>query len=226
MKDYCKGCIVKEKGIFSSLLRNQKNKISCIMDLHRYRKKQILFLEGNPNHHIYAIKSGIVKIFKTTEGGKDHILKILNDGNLMAFDATYSNEYNYSAEVIEDSEICMMKKDDFISLLKEDADLAIEIIKILTRELEEARCSIRDLTTKTAFQKVAWLLLSLPNIFSSANDLKRTITLPLSRKELSDMLGLSPETLSRILSQFEQDNIVKISGKKILVLAPRKLASI
>lgn len=226
MKNYCKNCILKNKGIFSNLSINHKDKISCIMSLNKYKKRQILFLEGNSSHYIYAIKSGVVKIFKTTEDGKTHILRILNDGDLMAFDAVYSSEYHYSAEIIRDSEICMMKKKDFITLLKKDADLAIEIIKILTRELEEIRCSIRDLTTKTASQKIAWFLLSSPHIFSSDKAIKKTITLPLSRRELSEMLGLSPETVSRTLSQFERDSIIKVNGKKILVLEPQELSSI
>ncbi len=226
MKNHCKDCILKKKGIFSSLSKNHTDKISCIMDLNSYRKRQILFLEGNHSHYIYAIKSGLVKIFKTSEDGKDHILRILKDGDLIAFDTIYSNEYNYSVETIEDSEICMMRKGDFISLLKNDTELAIEIIKILTRELEETRCSIRDLTAKTASQKIAWFLLSSANISSSSRAIDKTITLPLSRKEFSEMLGLSSETVSRTLSRFERDQIVKVNGKKITIIAPRKLSSI
>lgn len=225
MKDYCKDCIVRQKGIFHNLLSNQKDKISCIMNLNKYRKKQIVFLEGNSSHYIYAIKSGIVKIFKTSTDGKDHILRILNAGDLLAFDAIYNTEYSYSAESIEDSEICIMKKEDLIALLKKDADLAIEIIKILTRELEETRCFIRDFTTRTASQKIAQFLLSPPYIFSSVKTVKKTITLPLSRKEFSEILGLSAETVSRTLSQFERDQIVKVNGNKILLLDPQKLSS-
>ncbi len=225
MKDYCKDCIVRKQGIFNSLLSEQKDKILCIMNMNKYRKKQIIFLEGNSCHYIFAIKSGVVKIFKTAEDGKDHILRILNDGDLLAFDAISGNEYHYSAEAIENSEICMMKKDDLIALLRKDADLAIEIIKILTRELEETRCSIRDLATMTASQKIACFLLSPPHRFSSTKAIKKTITLPLSRKEISEMLGLTQETVSRTLSQFERDQIVKVNGKKILLLDLRKLSS-
>lgn len=226
MKDYCKDCMVRQKGLFYSLLNDQKEKISCIMSINRYRKKQILFLEGNSSHYIYAIRSGTVKIYKTDEDGKAHILRILNDGDLLAFDAIYSSKYSYSAEAIEDSEICMMRKVDFMTLLKKDADLSIEIIKILTRELEETRCFIRDFMTRTASQKIAQFLMSPPHTISSDNALKKTITLPLSRKELSEMLGLSSETVSRTLSRFERDNIVKVNGKKILILDHRKLSSI
>lgn len=226
MKSYCKDCVVRETGIFSNLLKNQKDKITCIMNLNEYRKRQIVFLEGNSSHYIFAIKSGTVKIFKTAEDGKSHILRILNNGDFLAFDAIYSNEYHYSAETIEDSEICMMRKDDFITLLKKDVDLSIEIIKILTRELEETRCSIRDLTTRTASQKIAQFLRFSPNIFSSTKAAEKTITLPLSRKELSEMLGLSSETVSRTLSQFERDQIVKVNGKKILILNPQRLSSL
>lgn len=226
MKSYCKDCVVREKGIFFNLLKNQKDKIACIMTMNKYSKRQILFLEGNTSHYIYAIKSGVVKIFKTAEDGKTHILRVLNSGDLLAFDAVYSEKYSYSTEAIENSEICMMRKKDFISLLKKDVDLAIDIIKILTLELEETRCFIRDFIARTANQKVARFLLSQPPIFFSNDTIKRNITLPLSRKEISEMLGLTSETVSRTLSQFERDNIVKINGKKILILNSRKLSSI
>ena len=225
MKGYCKDCVVRERGIFSDLLNNQKDKITCIMNLNRYVKRQILFLEGNSSHYIYAIKSGTVKIFKTGEDEKPHILRILNEGDLLAFDAIYSKEYQYSAETIECSEICMMRKEDFIALLKKDANLAIELIKVLTRELEEARCYIRDLTTGTAAKKIAHFLLSSPHTLtnSSTKVMEKAVILPLSRQELSEMLGLSPETISRTLSQFEKDRIVKVNGKKILICNPQKL---
>lgn len=226
MKDYCKGCVIREKGIFNGLLSEQQEKISCIMDLNKYRKKQLVFLEGNSSHYIFVIKSGIVKIFKTSEDGKSYILRVLNDGDLLAFDALYSDEYLYSAEAIENSEICMMRKDDFITLLKKDTEMAIDIIKMLVRELEETRCFIRDFITKTASQKIAQFLLSPPYIFSSVYAVKKANILPLSRKEFSEILGLSAETVSRTLSQFERDKIVKVNGSKILILDPQKLSSI
>ena len=226
MKDHCKDCVHREKGVFSGLHEGQVEKIACIMDHNRYRKKQVLFLEGNASHFIYAIKSGIVKIFKTAEDGKTHIMRVLSGGDFVGFDAVYNEEYLYSAETIEDSEICMMKKEDFNSLLHNDAEMAVELIKVLTRELDEARCFIRDLTIKTASQKVARFLLSPNSSSTPSSSAGRNITLPLSRRELAEMLGLTPETISRTLSRFEKERIVKVNGRDILITDHRRLSSV
>lgn len=224
MKNHCKDCLVEENGLFSNLIKQHKDKIACIMARNKYRKGQVIFLEGNSSHYIYAVRSGIVKTFKMEVDGKTHILKVLKDGDLLAFDAIYSNDYHYSAEAIEDSEICMMRKDDFIALLKREADMAIELIKVLTRELEEARCYITYLATKTASQKIAQFLLSSPSVTSSSSSVKKLIILPLSRKELSELLALSPETVSRTFSQFEKDKILKVNGKEISICDTEKLS--
>ncbi len=226
MQCACDDCPISQNGILINLLETQKQKILCLMEKNKYKKKQVVFLEGNANHYIFAVKFGRVKVYKTAEDGKDQIIKIANIGDFLAFDAIYSKEYHYSAETIEDAEICMIEKKAFIRLVESDVDLAIKIIKVLARDLEILRCALRDLTTKTASQKLSQLLLSSSESFSSIKATSEAVTLALSRKELAEMLGLSTETVSRTLSQFERDHLVKITGKEIIILDRQRLSDI
>ncbi len=222
----CQDCIIRDVTIFSDLGAGELKSISQLIHLSRYRKHQILFLEDNPAQTVFIIKSGMIKVSKSLEDGREQILRILRSGDILGFEAIYEDTYSATAEALSDAELCCLNKERFLYLLETSARLSLKMMKALGKELEEARSQIRDLGLKSAREKMATFLLSQISSSHGTGNKGQKLILELSRQEVSEMVGLSQETVSRILSEFKKDKIIKTDRKEIVILKPDKLTSL
>lgn len=122
--------------VFSQLREEDIEKISKITIERKLRKGTIIFMEGDPGEAFYFIKSGKVKVYKTTPDGREHIFTILSDGEVFA-EVTLFNDIPYpaSAEVLEDVELGMIKNKDLEDLIRTNAEIALQIIKVFSKKL-------------------------------------------------------------------------------------------
>ncbi|MEE8483672.1 MAG: Crp/Fnr family transcriptional regulator [Nitrospinota bacterium] len=181
----------------------------------RYKRGDSIFLDGDKSDHIFAIRSGLIKTFMTTGAGKEQIFNLVVPGNFMGLEATYSDSYSFSAAAITKSEVCFARKEKLLSLLRNNSDMAIEVLKILAAELRQARNQIKDLGLKSARQRVASFLLLPPFFLNFGKKEDRLLNLPLTRQEISELLGLTMETVSRVLSQFQDEGLIKVNRSNI-----------
>ncbi|NOX97378.1 MAG: Crp/Fnr family transcriptional regulator [Nitrospirae bacterium] len=222
----CQDCIIRDVTIFSDLGEGELKSISLLIHLSRYRKHQILFLEDNPAHTVFIIKSGMIKVSKSLEDGREQILRVLRSGDILGFEAIYEDSYSATAEALSKAELCCLNKERLLQLLETNSRISFKMMKALGKELEEAQSKIRDLGLKNAREKMATFLLSQVSPSEKSGDKEKKLTLGLSRQEISDMVGLSQETVSRILSEFKKDKIIKTDRKEIVILKPDKLTSL
>lgn len=222
----CRDCVIRDVTIFSDLEAGELQSISRLIHLSRYRKNQILFLEDNPARAIFIIKSGMIKVSKSLEDGREQILKVLRSGDILGFETIYEDNYSATAEVLSDAELCCLDKGKFLRLMETNSKISLKMMKALGKELEEARSKIRDLGLKNAREKMATFLLSQVSLSEKSEGKEKKLTLGLSRQEISEMIGLSQETVSRILSEFKKDKIIKTNRKEIIILNSDRLTSL
>ncbi len=215
----CKNCIVRSLTILSDLDFGELEKVSSLIYLKSFKRKKIVFLEDTPSNTVYIIKSGNVKTYKSLPDGREQIISVLSAGDMLGFDSLYDDRYAYTAEVIQDVELCCMRKPDLVGLLQQSAAVGMKFIKIMNRELNRAQERIRDLGLKDAREKVATLLMSL---FTSRPEFGKP-GFTLSRQEISEMVGVAQETVIRILSEFRSDGVIRTEGKNIVVVEPDEL---
>ncbi len=222
----CQDCIIRGVTIFSDLGDDELESISRLIHLSKYRRHQIIFLEDNPAQTVFIIKSGMIKVSKSLEDGREQILSILKSGDILGFEAIYEDSYCATAEVVSDAELCCLDKGKFLRLLETNLRISLKMVKALGKELEEARSRIRDLGLKSARERVATFLLSQISPLDKSKSKRQKLTLGLSRQEISEMVGLSQETVSRILSEFKKGKLIKAERKEIVILNPDRLASL
>jgi len=215
----CKNCIVRDLTILSDLDFGELEKVSALIYLKSFKRKKVVFLEDTPSSTVYMIKTGNVKTYKSLPDGREQIISVLSAGDMLGFDSLYDDKYSCTAEVIQDVELCCIKKSDLIRLLKENPEVNMKFIKIMNRELNRAQERIRDLGLKDAHEKVATLLMSL---FTSRPAFGKP-GFTLSRQEISEMVGVAQETVIRILSEFRSDGVIHTEGKHIVVVQPDEL---
>lgn len=216
--------ILKNIPAFSSLDSSDLNKINEITIERHFRKGSIIFMEGDPGEAFFFIKSGKVKIFKITPDGRELIFAILSEGDVFA-EVTLFNDINYpaSAEILEDASLGMIKNKDLEALIGDHSELALPIIKVLSRKLFNSQQKVKELALGDTYMRTAQTLIKLAEAHGKVTDEGIEVKLDISRQELANMIGTARETVSRALSQFKKEGSIDISGKKIIVLNMNKL---
>ncbi|HUY12678.1 MAG TPA: Crp/Fnr family transcriptional regulator [Terriglobia bacterium] len=217
MKPECNGCPVLESTVFESLSSEQISRLVCVFRPTRYRKSQVLFFEGGMAQHLFALRSGLVKVVKSLESGKERITRVLFPGEIFGLEALTEATYPVTAIVLQDSEICAVSHDEFFAFLRANADVAMDMIRFVVGEVAQIRTQITDMSFKNARTRVATFLLSLV----SPNPTKSTgisvLTLPFSTQEIGEILELSPETVSRTWSLLRREGLIEKRGRQLVI---------
>jgi CRP/FNR family cyclic AMP-dependent transcriptional regulator len=194
-------------------------------DLYDYKKKQMIYAEGQRPKAVYYIKSGKVKIYKTNEDAKELITDIAGSGDFIGYTYILQNIiYKENAEVLEDAEIMTIPKDDFLVLVSADAQVAKQFIKLITHNVLEKEESLLNLAYNSLRKKVAYQLISMLDKFKDEAVAKKQIRL--SRENLAQASGIATESLIRTLSDFKSEKLIDIQGSTIVILNEEKLRNL
>lgn len=180
----------------------------------KYKKGEIICKQGSFVSQVMYVEKGLAKVF-LDNGSNSLVLKIIPEGNLLGL-ASVSLEYNtyqYSAMAYIDSEIRQIDINVFRELLNTNSGFAKEVIDILSANSVQIYGRFFCLTHKQAFGRLADIILCLSErIFK-----KKEFELPLSRKELAELSGMSSETVIRILKKFNEEGLISMNGKNFIV---------
>ena len=189
----------------------------------KYRKGEIICKQGGFVSHVMYMEQGLAKVFLESSSNS-LVLRIIPDGNFLGL-SSVSEEYAnfpYSAMAYVDSEIRQIDVNAFRKLMEQNFEFTKEIIDILSANSLQIYGRFFCLTFKQAFGRLADILLCLSDrIFKNAE-----FDLPLTRKELAELSGMSSETVIRMLKEFNEEGIIKMNGKSIEVLDYDRLKQI
>jgi CRP/FNR family transcriptional regulator len=213
-------------SLFRDLSTDQIQALGCVFRPTRYRRNQILFFEGGSAQHLFALRSGLVKMVKPLENGKDRITGVLFPGELFGLESLTDVSYPLTAVTLRDCEICAAPREDFSTYLRTNPEIAIGMVRFLVGELERVRKQMTDMSFKDARMKLATFLLSLITPDTPTSNGTVSLTLPLSRMEISEVLELSPETISRTLSSFRREQLIVARGRHLVIQNRAALESV
>lgn len=188
-----------------------------------YKKGEVICKQGGLVSNIMYMQKGLAKVY-IENGSNTLVLKIIPDNNLIGL-SSISEEYStyqYSAMAYIDSEIRQIDMAFFRQLLKRNVDFAREVIDILSANSVQINGRFFCLTHKQAYGRLADILLCLSDrVFK-----KSEFDLPLSRKDLAELSGMSSETIIRMLKKFNEEDIIRMEGKHFKVLDYGRLKQI
>jgi CRP/FNR family cyclic AMP-dependent transcriptional regulator len=186
----------------------------------RFRKGMIIFLEGDKGEGFHYVKSGKVKVLRTSDDGREHIIKILGAGEIFAEVLMFNNmPYPATAIAVESSCIGMIRNVDLEQLVLVNNVLALQLIKALSQRLIYAQQKIKNLALNDVMFRTVEILLRLSQEQGSKMDSGIIeITLDLSRQDLASLVGTTRETVTRTLSSLKKDKIIDFDGNKIRIL--------
>src|SRR5271157_5816012 len=185
----CSNCPVLKTSLFRNLSIDEIQSLGCVFRPARYRRNQILFFEGGSAQHLFALHTGLVKVVKSLENGKDRITAVLFPGELFGLEALTDVSYPLTAVALRDCEICAAPREEFSAYMRTNSEIAIGMVRFLVGELKRVRTQVTDMSFKDARMKVATFLLSLATTDPAAGgNGAENLTLPLSRQEISEVL--------------------------------------
>lgn len=222
----CQLCQAFEGGIFSDLSKEELNLLDQCKTSNTYKKKQIIFYEGNPVVGVYCIRSGKIKLFKTSVTGKQQIIKIAKKGDILGHSSLFLEAPQAAtAEVLEDAEICFLDRSRFLALLRANVSASLKLLTQVSRELNRSEEQSLDLAYKSVRVRFAEFILTLKHTFGVVKNGIDQIDIALSREELAQAIGTTTETVVRLLSEFRAEGLVEIEKKSISILDAQKLLS-
>ncbi|HZK96618.1 MAG TPA: Crp/Fnr family transcriptional regulator [Prolixibacteraceae bacterium] len=210
--------IFKSDSAFSNLPDNVKEVFLSQMIVKQFRKKQNIFTEGTYPAGIYFIKKGKVKKYKSLNGGKEQIIYVCSEGELLGYAAFLSEEmYPDSAASLTDATIGFLSKDKLLKLLDQYDELSKMLMKNLSHEFGVLVNFIATFTQKTVRERVALTLLILQEKFKDSIDENNEIQINLTRADFANIVGTAVATLVRLLHDFKEENLIRTQGRKIII---------
>ncbi|MCX6312200.1 MAG: response regulator [Bacteroidetes bacterium] len=190
------------------------------------KNKYPIYSEGDTASNIYFLKSGKIKIFKTNESGKEYILSIHQQGEFFGYAAVLDNNglQKQSATAIENSEIILVPKQDFYSLLTSNREFSLKFIRYISSQIIETEEKLLKLAYNSARKKVADTLLFLFRPYQVGGKMEKS--LHVNRENLSAIAGISPESISRNLADFRDEGLIESENAVIRILDFKKLERI
>jgi CRP-like cAMP-binding protein/CheY-like chemotaxis protein len=186
-----------------------------------FKKKDLIFMEGQTPNDLYFIEKGQVKTYKVNYDGKELITGILREGDFLGFVPLLEDkQYNENAEVLEEARVTIIPKADFITLIYSSKDVARKFIKMLSNNLDEMENRLLDIAYQSVRQRVAGALLSIHDKFAAAT---KDGFITTARKDISSIVGTATESLNRTLADFKDEGLIEISGDGIKLLNKSKL---
>lgn len=215
----CEGCELK--SLFFENFDTKEIEAVCSHKTEQFYKKGALIIkEGEPIEDFIYLKSGLVKLFRTTHADHDQIICFAGPLDFVSLLSVFSNKtYQYSVAAIEDSVACAMQLSKINQTINENGKFARSIIEKMSITTDKVLLTTLELRQRRLYGRVAYMLLYFADEIYKSNEFE----LPVSRKEIAEFIGMTLENVIRTLSELRKDNIIRIYGKGILITDRKKL---
>jgi CRP-like cAMP-binding protein len=218
----CLDCLDKSCAT-EKLGRNELELIANNRYISEIKKKTNILNSGSPTSHIIYLRSGLVKEYLLKSDNKEQIIQIILPHSYLGLTSLFGDKINhYSYTALTDLKVCYIDIDVFTEMIKTNGNFAFEILTSVGRDsLNNFRRFIAQ-SNKKIYGRIADMLIYFSRVVFSST----TFQLPLTRREVADLVGTSRESTGRVLAKFNNEGIIKISGKKVIINDLKKLEKI
>jgi CRP/FNR family transcriptional regulator len=218
----CDVCLYKSY-LFNYLTKQEIAWVSLNKKEIDIEKSEIICREGEPIKYLVYLRGGLVKLYKTGTGRTHQIISIATSRDFIGLLSIFSNtEYIYSIAALEDSSICMIDMNVIKKIILQNGKFALSLIEKMNRISDVVLSNKVELGVKQLRGRIAHILLMFAdNVYRSD-----IYELPVSRKEIGELIDMRTENVVRILSEFRKDQLIGIEGKKIEIINKSMLKKI
>ncbi|MDP5146521.1 electron transport transcriptional regulator EtrA [Shewanella sp. ULN5] len=221
---HCHDCSMGTLCIPFTLNNSELDKLDNIIE----RKKPVqkgdqIFKSGDNLRALYAIRSGTIKSYTITEQGDEQITGFHLAGDVIGFDGIHSQMHQSFAQALETSMVCEIPYDTLDELSGTMPKLRQQIMRLMSNEIMIDQEMILLLSKKNAEERLAAFIYNLANRFGERGFSPKEFRLTMTRGDIGNYLGLTVETISRLLGRFQKSDFIEVNGKYISIIDHRAL---
>ncbi|MFS0882961.1 Crp/Fnr family transcriptional regulator [Metabacillus niabensis] len=210
--------MLKTIPIFSELNHEELLRVQEIAIKRTYKKKQIVFIEGEKREAVYFIQSGIVKAYKIDEDGNEQVISLLHEGDMFPHVGFFDTApYPATVEIVQDAELFVILIDEFEELMIRWPQIAVKVMKIMGRKIVELQQRVQDFISKDVSHRLIEILIRLAKEQGVQHVNGISIKIPITNQDFANMVGASRESINRILNQLKKDELILFNRTEIFI---------
>ena len=227
IRSQCQKCSLYQLCMPMGLAEGDLNKLDKIIKRRRpVEKGEFLFHLGDNFRSLYAIRSGSMKTYTSQSNGQDQVIGMHLPGELIGLDAISKNRHACSAVALETASVCEIPFEHLEELSREIPGLQHHLFKLMSDEIQHDQCHMTVLARMPVENRLASFLMSLSERYKSRGYSSTEFNLSMSRSDIANMLGMAMETISRLLTNFQEQGLLKVERKHIRILDSEGLQAI
>ncbi len=191
-----------------------------------FKRGEVLYRIGEEFTYVYAIRSGSVKTYISTDDGRLQITGFHVPGELLGLNAIDEKRYNCEAMALETTSVCEISVECFEELARQIPSVHYQMLRMMSKEIKHNQELMLLLGKKNAEERLATYLLSLSRRFALRNYSSTQFNLSMSRGDIGNYLGIAEETVSRIFTRFQEEGVITSERRHIILNDLERLSAI
>lgn len=209
---------LKKFELFKGLTDAELRKIKAIMQEENYNKNEMIFIEGTEANNFYIVLTGLVKVFKTDEQGREKTLCLLSNkdffGEMSLLD---NNSRSASVQAIDQTKVFKISRDEFKKLVTDYPNISLKIIATLSQRLRNSNQQIQNLTFKKVKGRLIDNLKQLAQKYGIEQSNGVLINKKITHQELANLVGTTRATITKLLGEFSEDEKIEIKNRYLIL---------
>lgn len=227
LKVACSNCSLASLCLPYGLPPDDVDRLDNIVRRNRpLQRGQLLYEAGEQLINLYVVKTGAIKIYTQDDSGDEHIVGFHLPGEILGLDAIQHGEHGCFAKALETTAVCEVPFRQLEKLSTQIPGLQHQMLRLLSREINEEAHLISLLNHGSAEERVASFLIGLSERFKRRGFSATDFFLSMSRQEIGSYLGLALETVSRLLTRFQDEGILQVERKHVQITDLPRLQAI
>ena len=207
----CNECVVRD--LMFSHMPSEGSKYVCKTKIEKpYKKGEMIVKSGEEIQNLICIKEGLIKIYRSHMRNSDQIISISKPFEFTYLLSVFSDtHYNFNISALEDTTVCFISLDNIKKMIAENGSFAMSLLQKLSTATDNVIKNFTNLNQKNLRGRVAYILMFF------ADDIYKShiFSLPVSRKEIAELIGMTAENVIRIMSELRKEGIIRIRTKEI-----------
>ncbi len=214
----CQNCGLYKLCLPMGLAEGDMDKLDKVIKRRRkIEKGEHLYRMRDTFSTVYAIRSGSVKTYTSIENGSEQVTGFHLPGELLGLNAVSTKFHTDSAMALETTSVCEVPFDRLEDLTREIPSMQHHILHVMSEEIQSDHCQLMMIAKMPAEARLARFLLSLSNHFDNRGYSSSEFNLSMSRNDIANLLGLAVETVSRLFSHFQDQGLLTVERKHIVI---------
>jgi CRP/FNR family transcriptional regulator, cyclic AMP receptor protein len=219
-----KAWFFSQNPLTKNLRSDELDRLENITETVNLRKKQVIWSPTDKADRIFFIRSGLVKLSKTTDDGRELTLHLLQKNDILGEEALMGLQpHNSMAEAYEEVVLYSVSRDEFIKFVRGNVAMAMAIAEVMSDRRRSIENRLESLIFRTAHARLANLFLDLAERFGVRDSRGIIINMKLTHKEMASLIGASRETVSFAILDLRRDALILTEEKRVILLDPDAL---